>query len=49
MRVPIDARETLNVLFSHGINCVTEVRLLLTSRKFGFFDRYLFSGADALF
>lgn len=49
VRVPSDARETLSALFSHGFNCVTEVRLLLTSRKFGWFDRYLFSGADALF
>ena len=49
IRVPSDARETLKALFSHGINCITEVRLLLTSRKFGLFDRYLFSGADALF
>lgn len=49
IRVPTDARETLSALFSHGINCVTEVRLLLTSRKFGLFDQYLFSGADALF
>ncbi len=48
VRVPADARETLSALFSHGINCVTEVRLLLTSRKFGLFDQYLFSGADAL-
>ena len=49
IRIPSDARETLSTLFSHGINCITEVRLLLTSRKFGLFDRYLFSGADALF
>ena len=49
VRVPSDARETLSALFSRGLNCVTEVRLLLTSRKFGLFDRYLFSGADALF
>jgi GNAT superfamily N-acetyltransferase len=49
IRIPSDARETLNALFSHGINCITEVRLLLTSRKFGLFDQYLFSGADALF
>jgi ribosomal protein S18 acetylase RimI-like enzyme len=49
IRVASDARETLGTLFSHGINCITEVRLLLTSRKFGLFDRYLFSGADALF
>lgn len=49
MRVPIDSRETLRALFSHGIDCVTEVRLLLTSRRFGRFDQYLFSGADALF
>lgn len=49
IRVPSDARETLGALFSHGINCITEVRLLLTSRRFGLFDRYLFSGADALF
>jgi ribosomal protein S18 acetylase RimI-like enzyme len=49
LRVPADARETLGALFSSGINCVTEVRLLLTSRHFGLFDRYLFSGADALF
>jgi hypothetical protein len=49
VRVPSDARETLSALFTHGINCLTEVRLLLTSRKFGLFDRYLFSGADALF
>jgi len=48
IRVPSDARETLSALFSHGINRITEVRLLLTSRKFGHFDRYLFSGADAL-
>jgi ribosomal protein S18 acetylase RimI-like enzyme len=48
IRVPSDARETLSTLFSHGINCITEVRLLLTSRRFGLFDRYLFSGADAL-
>ena len=49
IRIPSEARESLNALFSQGINCVTEVRLLLTSRKFGQFDRYLFSGADALF
>lgn len=49
IRVTSDARETLSTLFSHGINCITEVRLLLTSRRFGLFDRYLFSGADALF
>lgn len=49
LRVPIGARETLSALFSQGINHITEVRLLLTSRKFGLFDRYLFSGADALF
>jgi len=49
MRIPVDARETLSALFSHDVNCITEVRLLLTSRKFGLFDRYLFSGADALF
>lgn len=49
MRIASDARETLGVLFSHGIDHITEVRLLLTSRKFGLFDRYLFSGADALF
>jgi GNAT superfamily N-acetyltransferase len=49
VRVPADARETLSTLLSHGIACVTEVRLLLTSRHFGLFDRYLFSGADALF
>jgi GNAT superfamily N-acetyltransferase len=49
MRVPVDARETLSALFSHGISQVTEVRLLLTSRRFGLFEQYLFSGADALF
>jgi GNAT superfamily N-acetyltransferase len=49
IRIASDARETLSALFAHGINCVTEVRLLLTSRKFGLFDQYLFSGADALF
>jgi GNAT superfamily N-acetyltransferase len=49
IRVPSDARDTLGALFSHGFNCITEVRLLLTSRRFGLFDRYLFSGADALF
>jgi GNAT superfamily N-acetyltransferase len=48
IRIASDARETLNVLFTHEINCITEVRLLLTSRKFGLFDQYLFSGADAL-
>ncbi len=48
IRISSDARETLRELFSHGINCITEVRLLLTSRTFGLFDRYLFSGADAL-
>ena len=49
VRVPADARETLSALLSCGIHSVTEVRLLLTSRTFGLFDRYLFSGADALF
>jgi ribosomal protein S18 acetylase RimI-like enzyme len=49
IRIPSDARETLGTLFSHGINCITEVRLLLTSREFGHFGQYLFSGADALF
>ena len=49
MRIASDARETLSALFTHGISCITEVRLLLTSRKFGLFDQYLFSGADALF
>ena len=49
IRISSDARETLSALFSHGINCITEVRLLLTSHKFGQFDQYLFSGADALF
>jgi GNAT superfamily N-acetyltransferase len=48
IRIASDARETLNALFTHGINCITEVRLLLTSRKFGLFEQYLFSGADAL-
>jgi GNAT superfamily N-acetyltransferase len=48
IRIASGARETLSALFSHGINCITEVRLLLTSRKFGLFDQYLFSGADAL-
>jgi ribosomal protein S18 acetylase RimI-like enzyme len=49
IRIPSDAGETLRTLFSHGFNCITEVRLLLTSRNFGLFDQYLFSGADALF
>ncbi len=49
IRIPSDARETLSALFSAGFCEVTEVRLLLTSRKFGCFDQYLFSGADALF
>jgi GNAT superfamily N-acetyltransferase len=48
IRIASDARETLSALFTQGINCITEVRLLLTSRKFGLFDQYLFSGADAL-
>jgi len=48
IRIPAEARESLSALISQGINCVTEVRLLLTSRKFGRFDQYLFSGADAL-
>lgn len=49
IRIPSEAREALNALFSEGFCAVTEVRLLLTSRKFGHFDQYLFSGADALF
>jgi ribosomal protein S18 acetylase RimI-like enzyme len=49
IRIPGDTREGLNALFSEGFCCITEVRLLLTSRKFGRFEQYLFSGADALF
>lgn len=49
IRVPSDARDALNALFSEGFSHSSEVRLLLTSRKFGRFDQYLFSGADALF
>lgn len=49
IRIPADAREALSALFSQGFCNVSEVRLLLTSRKFGRFDQYLFSGADALF
>ena len=49
IRISSDAREALSALFSAGFCGVTEVRLLLTSRKFGRFDQYLFSGADALF
>jgi GNAT superfamily N-acetyltransferase len=49
IRIPSAARECLGPLLSAGFSHVTEIRLLLTSCKFGCFDRYLFSGADALF
>lgn len=49
LRVPGSARPCLAALFAAGFSNVTEIRLLLTSRPFGCFDRYLPSGADALF
>ena len=49
IRIASSARDCLGTLFTAGFNSVTEVRLLLTSREFGRFDQYLFSGADALF
>jgi len=49
IRIPGAARECLGALFSAGFSHSTEIRLLLTSREFGRFDQYLFSGADALF
>jgi GNAT superfamily N-acetyltransferase len=49
LRVPGSARPCLDALFSAGFSNITEIRLLLTSRPFGCFDRYLPSGADALF
>jgi hypothetical protein len=49
IRIPSAARECLGPLLSAGFSHVTEIRLWLTSCKFGCFDRYLFSGADALF
>ena len=49
IRIASSARDCLGALFSAGFSCVTEIRLLLTSREFGRFDQYLFSGADALF
>lgn len=48
IRIPSTARKCLHSLFSAGFSSVTEIRLLLTSCNFGRFDRYLFSGADAL-
>jgi GNAT superfamily N-acetyltransferase len=48
IRIPSVARECLGSLFSAGFSSITEIRLLLTSCEFGRFDRYLFSGADAL-
>lgn len=48
IRVPGIARDCLAALFSAGFG-ITEIRLLLSSRSFGQFDRYLPSGADALF
>ncbi len=49
IRVPGAARHCLSALFTSGFSGITEVRLLLSSRNFGRFDRYLPSGADALF
>jgi GNAT superfamily N-acetyltransferase len=49
MRIAGTARPALGALFSAGLGRVTETRLLLTSGQFGHMDRYLFSGADALF
>ena len=49
LRIPSVARDCLGALFSCGFARVTETRLLLTSNEFGQMDRYLFSGADALF
>lgn len=48
IRIPSTARECLGSIMSAGFNSITEIRLLLTSCEFGSFDRYLFSGADAL-
>jgi GNAT superfamily N-acetyltransferase len=49
IRIPSAARDCVGALFSAGFSRITEIRLLLTSAEFGLFDRYLFSGADALF
>jgi N-acetylglutamate synthase-like GNAT family acetyltransferase len=48
IRIPSAARGCLGFLISAGFGSITEIRLLLTSCEFGRFDRYLFSGADAL-
>lgn len=48
LRVPGSARPCLAALFAAGFSNITEIRLLLSSRPFGCFDRYLPSGADAL-
>lgn len=48
IRIPSAARECLDFLISAHFGSITEIRLLLTSCEFGLFDRYLFSGADAL-
>jgi GNAT superfamily N-acetyltransferase len=49
IRISAEARPALGALFAAGFGHVTETRLLLTSGQFGRMDRYLFSGADALF
>jgi GNAT superfamily N-acetyltransferase len=49
IRIPGAARESLAALLSEGFEFDTGINLFLTSRNFGRLDRYLFSGADALF
>lgn len=49
LRVPGLAGESLTTLLAAGFRYDVGINLLLASRQFGRFDRYLFSGADALF
>jgi ribosomal protein S18 acetylase RimI-like enzyme len=49
LRIPGVACESLDALLGAGFRYDVGINLFLASRPFGRFDRYLFSGADALF
>jgi GNAT superfamily N-acetyltransferase len=49
MRLPAEARVSATALLEAGFEFDTGINLFLSSREFGRLDRYLFSGADALF